>query len=156
MLRLTRLADYAIVVLACLARQTGHAATARSLAEQSRVPWPTVVKVLKILAAGGLVRSARGRQGGYGLVRAPQAISVADVIEAVEGPIALTECSRQDGPCAIRGTCRVEDHWPPINRALQAALTGISLAELAAAPPPADRPGTAARSEPSSTLVVEP
>jgi FeS assembly SUF system regulator len=141
MLRLSRLADYAVVILVALARQEGQAATARWLAERTEVPWPTAVKLLKLLAAAGLLRSTQGRQGGYGLARPPQEISLAEVVEAVEGPIALTECTRPGGACGIRTTCVVEPHWSPINGAMRATLAGISLAQLAASP--AGREGAA-------------
>jgi FeS assembly SUF system regulator len=132
MLRLSRLTDYAIVVLAALARDERRATSARVLMEETGVPWPTVVKVLKALGDGGLLHSSRGRHGGYRLVRPPEAIGLTDVIEAVEGDIGLTECSRQEGECNLHPVCRVADHWGPVNQAVRASLAGITLAELAA------------------------
>lgn len=134
MLRLSRLTDYAIVILACLARQERHVAAARALAEQTGVPRPTTARVLKLLSGGGLLRSTRGRQGGYGLVRPPAEITLNDVVEAVEGPVGLTECSREDGSCDLRDGCRVGGHWPLISATLRGALGRISLEQLAAPP----------------------
>lgn len=130
-MKLSRLADYAVVILVALARQEGQAVTARVLAEGTGVPWPTVVKLLKRLSAAGLLRSTLGRQGGYGLARPPGQISLAEVVEAVEGPIALTECTRPRGVCGIQATCVVEPHWSPINGAVRGALARISLEQMA-------------------------
>jgi FeS assembly SUF system regulator len=131
-LTLSRLSDYAIVVVSRLAaRGGGGQASARALAEETHIPLPTVIKVLKLLAAQGALASIQGRKGGYRLARPPTAISVIEIIEAVEGPIALTECNREASACRIEPTCGVHRHWLMINTAIRDALTHISVAELA-------------------------
>ncbi|MDX2055798.1 MAG: SUF system Fe-S cluster assembly regulator [Polyangiaceae bacterium] len=133
MLRITKLTDYAIVVLAHLVRTDGQhlsVSTARDLAERSRLPAPTVSKILKELARAGLVESERGLAGGYRLARAATAITVADVVKAVEGPIAVTECSRDGESCDYTGHCPVESNWVKINHAIFGALENITLEEM--------------------------
>jgi FeS assembly SUF system regulator len=134
LLKLSRLADYAVVILSCLTLQERQAATARALAQQSGIPWPTTVKLLKILAGAGLLASRQGRRGGYRLVRDPAQITLGEVVEAVEGPLALTECSRRDGTCHLQPVCRIQDRWVPISGAVRATLDAISLQEVAARP----------------------
>jgi len=133
MLRITKLTDYAIVVLAHLV-QTGSPAvgvsTARALATRSQLPAPTVSKILKELARAGLVQSERGLSGGYRLARPATEISVADVVSAVEGPIAVTECSREGDSCDHTGHCPVESNWLKINQAIYGALSSITLEEM--------------------------
>src|SRR5689334_7914340 len=100
MLRITKLTDYAVLVLADMVRpDVGNARAARDVAERTRIPQPTVSKVLKLLARSELVMSERGKNGGYRLARGPDAISVADIVDAVEGPIAVTECSAETRGC---------------------------------------------------------
>src|SRR4051812_6552534 len=98
MLRITKLTDYAVLVLSDMFRAAGSRA-ARDVAETTRIPQPTVSKVLKLLARAGLVASERGKHGGYRLARAASGISVADIVDAVEGPIAVTECSSEQRGC---------------------------------------------------------
>ena len=138
MLRVTKLTDYAIVVLTHLARQEGEAClTARDLADCSDVPAPTVSKLLKALAKGGLVASQRGAKGGYRLLRPPEDISVAEVIGAIEGPIAMTECSHDDsGLCEVEDNCNVRTNWQRINVAVQSALSAVSIADMMGASAP--------------------
>lgn len=133
MLRFGRLTDYAIALSASLAAREGHRATARALSLETGIPRPTVVKLLKILTAGGLMRSTQGRRGGYALARPPDGIVLTEIIETVEGRIALTECSDESGACGIQDNCRARHHWPVINRMLREALAGIRLADLTAA-----------------------
>ncbi len=136
MLRITKLTDYAIVVLTHLAGggvdSAHNAHNARDVAERTRIPRPTVSKILKELARGGIVVSQRGVQGGYRLARAPENVSLADIIDAVEGPVALTECSSiEPEACEHAGTCPVEANWLRINQVVRRALAGISLADMA-------------------------
>jgi FeS assembly SUF system regulator len=133
MLRITKLTDYAIVVLSHLAGQKGGPCTSRGVAGATGLPQPSVSKILKSLAKAGVVRSERGVQGGYRLAREPVSICVADIIDAVEGPISLTECTteRPDG-CEYSGACALESTWARINRAVRRALADITLAEIAA------------------------
>ncbi len=130
MLTLSRLSDYAIVLMTFLATHEECRASARTLAEGTRVPLPTVVRLLKILAAAGALQSIQGRGGGYRLKRAPSDVSVREIIESVEGPIALTECNREAGSCYIEDSCQVRDHWRLINGAFRQSLANISLADL--------------------------
>ncbi len=132
-MRLSNLADYAVVTMSQAARHCGGGRTsAAELAEQSGLPVPTVQKVVSKLTAAGLLRSARGAGGGLQLARPAAAISLADIVEAMEGPIALTSCvegGRHD--CALEGNCSVQPHWPIVNTALRSALADVSLVQLA-------------------------
>ena len=132
MIRMSKLTDYAIVLLAHLARSEGTV-TAQDLAERSKVPLPTVSKLCKELSKAGLVISHRGRHGGYGLARPAEAISVAEIVEALEGPIALTECVHpgQQQACGIEATCLARDSWDPVSRAIQAALRALPPSAIA-------------------------
>src|SRR5579864_223761 len=111
MLRISRLTDYATVLLAALAGEPGRVRTATALAEQTHIAAPTVSKLLKQLQRSGLVVSTRGLRGGYQLSRAPTQISPAAILDALEGPMALTDCSAGHGHCGIEGTCRVGRVW---------------------------------------------
>jgi FeS assembly SUF system regulator len=131
MIRMSKLTDYAILILAHLARATGTL-TAHELAERSRVPLPTVSKLAKELSKAGLVISHRGRNGGYGLARPAEQISVAEIVEALEGPIALTECARPGKvDCEIEDTCVARATWDPVSRAIESALRGLPLSAIA-------------------------
>lgn len=130
MLRLSKLTDYAVVVLVRLSREAG-VQTSPGIAAGIGIPEPTVAKVLKILAVGGLVASQRGARGGYRLLRPLAAIPVADVIAAVDGPIALTACVEASGvECETRGLCPMHGRWEPVNEAIQQALASITLADM--------------------------
>ncbi len=129
MIRMSKLTDYAILILAHLARSPGTA-TAQELAARSRVPLPTVSKLAKELSKAGLVVSHRGRNGGYGLARPPDRISVAEVVEALEGPISLTECALP-GTCGIEDTCVARASWDPVSRAIESALRDLPLSAIA-------------------------
>lgn len=131
MIRMSKLTDYAILILAHLARTEGTL-TAQDLAERSKVPLPTVSKLCKELSKAGLVISHRGRHGGYGLARPAEAISVAEIVEALEGPIALTECGHPGAQvCGIEATCLARDSWDPVSRAIQDALRALPLSAIA-------------------------
>ncbi|MBF0094199.1 MAG: SUF system Fe-S cluster assembly regulator [Alphaproteobacteria bacterium] len=134
MIRINRLTDYAVVVLAEMSRGSDVRTVSRISADTG-VPLPTVAKLMKALAHGGLVVSHRGAAGGYSLNRNAAAISVADIIEAVEGPIAITACvDDADDQCGIEQLCPMHGHWSRINQAIRRSLDGISLAEIAAMP----------------------
>ena len=137
MIRITREADYGILLMTGLAQAEGQPRSAAALAQQRRLPLPMVSKILKALARAGLLTSQRGVQGGYSLARPATEISAADIIGALEGPLAITECSGEshDG-CSRQDECEVSGHWPRINRAIQAALQSISLAEMSCPEPP--------------------
>jgi FeS assembly SUF system regulator len=131
MIRMSKLTDYAILLLAHLARAPGTL-TAHELASRSRVPLPTVSKLAKELSKAGLVVSHRGRNGGYGLARPADRISVAEIVEALEGPIALTECAKPGKiECGIEDTCIAKASWDPVSNAIERALRGLALSSIA-------------------------
>ena len=142
-MRLSSLADYAVVMMSAAARHCGAAGrlNATLLAEETGVPLPTAQKLVSRLSSAGLIESTRGTGGGFRLSRPPSAISLADIVEAVEGPIQLTSCvegSRHD--CEIEGACQVRPHWGIVNEAVRGALAGVSLAHLSRAPAAAAAP----------------
>jgi FeS assembly SUF system regulator len=131
-LRISKLTDYGIVLLARFAREApGTTLTAREMAESTSLPHPVVSKMLKTLASAELLRSHRGAKGGYSLVREPQRITVADILHALEGPLALMECSAGPGHCGQESSCGVREPWQRINQTVHAALRAMTLAELA-------------------------
>jgi len=131
MLRISRLTDYATVILAALAEEPDHVRTATALAERTRIAAPTVSKLLKQLQRSGLVASTRGLHGGYQLARPASQISAAAVLDALEGPVTLTDCSAGHGNCGIEDTCRVGRVWQRLNLAIRRSLYDVSLAQLA-------------------------
>lgn len=130
MLRISKLTDYGTVVMATLAEAKDEKLSASKLAEITRLEVPTVAKVLKLLAAAELVESFRGVQGGYRLARPPERISVADMVSAVEGPIALTECSIEAGLCSYESRCCLRGNWRRIGQVVESALEQLSLADM--------------------------
>jgi FeS assembly SUF system regulator len=131
MLRMSKLTDYGLVLLTHLAQTSGPTVrTAPELATCTRVPLPTVSKILKALSRAGLVTSHRGRRGGYSLASSPADISVGAVIEALDGPVALTECSASAGSCALEPVCVARDRWGPISRAVRRTLQSLPLTAL--------------------------
>ncbi len=128
MLRISRLTDYATVILASLGG--GGLASAADIALRTRIGLPTVSKLLKELQHAGLVRSGRGAHGGYQLARPAAEINAADIIDAVEGPVALTECASGGGLCGIESTCLVGHGWQRISLAIRRALNDVSLDQL--------------------------
>ncbi len=140
MIRLSRLSDYGIVILTRLAREPGRALPASTLAGTTSVSTAMTGKVLKLLTRAELLTSLRGAHGGYALARPATAITVAEVIEALDGPIALTSCvDPTTGECGIERLCPARANWQRINRAIRDALAGISLADMAQAIPEAFR-----------------
>ncbi|HMB55898.1 MAG TPA: SUF system Fe-S cluster assembly regulator [Arenimonas sp.] len=130
MLRVTKLTDYATVVLTALAERPDRVHSAAELAERAKLELPTVSKVLKPLAHAGLVESFRGANGGYKLARSPQLINLYDVVEAIEGRLGMTECSGEHSQCEHEPHCGVQTHWRRINDVIADALRAISLAEM--------------------------
>jgi FeS assembly SUF system regulator len=128
MLRISRLTDYATVILANLGG--GALASAADIADRTRIGLPTVSKLLKALQHAGLVHSVRGARGGYQLARPAAEINAAEIIDAVEGPLALTECASGAGNCDLEATCLVGQGWQRISRAIRRALVSVSLEEL--------------------------
>ena len=145
MLRVTRLTDYATVVLTVLAARPDAVLSAPELAERAGLEPPTVAKVLKPLAAAGLVSGFRGANGGYRLARPAEAISLIAIVEAMEGPLGMTECSVSGGQCGIEHSCGVRANWRRINDVVADALRGISLAQMLAPPQPPVRGQMAAQ-----------
>jgi FeS assembly SUF system regulator len=145
-MKLSSLADYAVVMMSAAARHCGRAGldpatgqrraqmNAGQLAEETGIPLPTVQKLVSRLSAAGLLRSVRGAGGGFKLARPAAAVSLADIIEAIEGPIALTACvdtGRHE--CSLLGNCKVQSHWPMVNQAVRGALANINLTSLVSA-----------------------
>ena len=129
-MRLSRLTDYGILLLTAMAREPDRTHTARDLAEATQVPLPTVSKVLKTLTKGGVLVSHRGVVGGYGLARGPDRISLVDVVGALEGPIAITQCSEGPGHCSLENGCSSAPHLQVVNQAIIGALAKIRLTDL--------------------------
>jgi FeS assembly SUF system regulator len=132
-MRLTSLADYAVVMMAAAARHpAGERLSATLLAEETGIPLPTAQKLTGRLAAAGLLRTARGTGGGFRLARQAPEISLADIVEAVEGPIVMTTCvDTQRHDCALEGACQVRPHMGVVNGAIRGALASVSLQSLA-------------------------
>ena len=131
MIRITRQTDYGILLLSQMAsRPLSEVHTAKHAAQQSSIPLPMASKILKALAKGGLLVSHRGVKGGYRLATAAEHISIGDVIEALEGPIGITECSSNPGTCEREGSCPVQTNWKRINVAMRDALDRIPLSDM--------------------------
>jgi len=136
LLRISKLTDYGTVLLAHLAANQAAVCSAADVAGATGIAPPTVSKLLKSLARAGLVSSTRGANGGYRLARPPQQISAADVIDALEGPVSITECSASDGDCEHEGVCSVGGAWQRINVAIRRALQDVTLNDLVRANSP--------------------
>jgi FeS assembly SUF system regulator len=131
MIRITRQTDYGIVLLSQMASHPmAEVHTAKHAAQQSHIPLPMASKILKALAKGGLLVSQRGVKGGYRLAAPAERISLADVIQALEGPIGMTECSFKPGACEQEGSCPVQSNWKQISLAMRDALDRIPLSEM--------------------------
>ena len=138
MLRISKLADYGIVLLVHFAQEAeGIVLTARETAQATELPLPVVSKMLKSLSGADLLTSQRGSRGGYHLARDPNRVSVAEIIEALEGPIALMECVAGAGVCSQESHCGLSAPWHRINSAILTTLRQVTLADLArdAGPP---------------------
>jgi len=133
MIRLTNLADYAVVVMTAAARAPGRRFSAAEIAAETGIPAPTAAKLAGILARSGLLESARGASGGVELGKPAAQISIADIVEAVDGPIALTQCLHEGNhDCVIDASCAVRAHWPLINSRVREALADVTLADIIA------------------------
>jgi FeS assembly SUF system regulator len=141
MLRVARLTDYGIVLMSTFAEEpAGAVRTSRDLAEASGLPAATVSKLLKRLQRAGLLVSQRGLHGGYVLARPASEITLAEVVDALEGPMALGDCQGDEpGQCLLQGTCPVRGTWRAINQTMRDALTGVTLAVVARPRPGARR-----------------
>ena len=135
MLRISKITDYGTLVLVHLASyEDGRLCSASDMASATHLTLPTTQKVLKILARGGLIESVRGAEGGYRLAKAPEQISAAEIVDTLEGPVALTECSDVDSHCELEPNCQVGGAWQKISKAIRLAMTDISLADLRTPP----------------------
>jgi len=154
-IKITRETDYGIVLTAFMATREQQPFSAATLAKERRLPLPMVSKILKSLARAGVLTSQRGAKGGYLLARSPDRISVADIVDALEGPIAITECSADSSPDCL-SHCSVSGHWHRINRVVREALDNITLRQMSEPPvreatlvffkDPANVPGSASNS----------
>ena len=131
MLKISKLADYATVLLAHLARTPSALHTTQQISERTAIPAPTVSKLVKLLTREGILISQRGIKGGYSFAKPPESISMAEVIQTVEGGIALTECSHEDSLCAFEGHCHIQHKWQALHRAFHDVLDGVSVADMA-------------------------
>ena len=131
-MKLSKLTDYGVVLLSFLAAGSGKSKSATVLAQETGIPGPTVAKLMKMLARHGLVTSTRGIAGGYRLSAPADQVSVAQIISAIEGPIALAACvEASDDLCANEPTCGVAGNWESVNHAVKTALENVTLADMA-------------------------
>ena len=130
MVRLSKLTDYASVLLAQMARYPLVLWSAGQLAEESLVPKPTCIKLLKLLAKSGVVNSTQGARGGYSLAKTPERITVKTIIEAIEGPVAMTECSKDEVLCRLTDHCSVMSRWQDLGNQVKSMLARTTLADL--------------------------
>jgi FeS assembly SUF system regulator len=139
MIRLSKLTDYGFVLLTRFGDNSDKKwLTARDLAETTGLPLPTVSKLLKTFSKGGMLQAHRGANGGYSLARPASMITAADVIEAVDGPLGITDCAcgdHKDNVCAIEEHCPTKPHWVRISRKIRDALTDVTLLELSQSVP---------------------
>jgi FeS assembly SUF system regulator len=136
MFRLNRLTDYAVVVMSQMALRGGETRSAQQISDDTGVPLPTVAKLLNLLGRAKLVTSQRGAAGGYTLSAEPEEISVAQIIQALEGPIALTACVEgATDTCDAESFCPMRGNWNKVNGAIREALTSVNLADMMAFPP---------------------
>jgi FeS assembly SUF system regulator len=152
MLKMSKLTDYGTIVLAQLSVDEGRMSSAHKVAADTRLAKPTVSKLLKTLSHAGLVISQRGTQGGYALARPPEEISAAQIIDALEGPVAITECSSGKGLCDLEPVCRVGNAWQRINIKIRQALEEVSLTDLQYDARSSARPNLRAALTPHSKL----
>lgn len=131
MLRISKMADYGTVIMVYLAKHSQHLCNARDIAFHTHLAVPTVSKLLKRLAAAGLLSSVRGVNGGYRLQRAASAISVAQIIYAMDESRGLTECSAHFNECSLQGVCHIQGNWRLISQSIESALESVSLEALA-------------------------
>ncbi|HEY9548795.1 MAG TPA: SUF system Fe-S cluster assembly regulator [Kiloniellaceae bacterium] len=154
MFRLNRLTDYAVVVMSQMALRGGETRSAQQISDDTGVPLPTVAKLLNLLGRAKLVASQRGASGGYILRGEPETITVAQIIQAMEGPIALTACVEgATDCCGSEAFCPMRGNWNKVNGAIRDALSSVSLADMMAMPPGFGLPREAAR---ASQAIAEP
>lgn len=152
MLRVSRLTDYATVVMTCIAAHPTEVLSTVQIADEARLELPTVSKLLKALSHAALVESFRGVNGGYRLARPASEISLAEIVEALEGPIGMTECSVAEGQCDRESQCGVRGSWQLVNNVLDNALRAVSLADMLKPQPP--RPSRRITAVPVSEIAM--
>jgi FeS assembly SUF system regulator len=130
MLKLSKLTDYATVILSFMAKENQRTCSAMEIANTTGIALPTVSKILKSLVNADVLISVRGTKGGYALAKSPEKITVATVISALEGPIAVTECSNSQQGCEQAAGCNIRGHWNVINQAIYRALESVTLADM--------------------------
>jgi FeS assembly SUF system regulator len=142
MLKLSKLTDYAVVLLSHMTRREGALATTVLLADETGIPQPTVSKILKMLAKGGLLSAQRGASGGYTLTRSARDMSIADVVTVMDGPIHLTECAEDLAhECQMSRSCSMHGRWNKVNRVIRTALEQVSIYDMALDAPIPPRAG---------------
>ena len=131
MIKLSKLTDYAVVVLTALAERSGQVVAVSVLSKETGPPEPTVSKGLKQLSSAGVIESERGANGGYKLPVGPQDVKIIDVITAMDGPVAIAACVEEHGAdCNYKEKCPIKGKWDPVNNAILGALEGVSLADM--------------------------
>ena len=136
MIRISKLADYAVVILAEMARQPAVVSTT-AIAASTYLPETTVAKIMKSLTKANILSATRGATGGYQLLRAADEISICDIIEAVDGPIGIVDCTEESrAQCQISNTCKLQSRWAPVNERVRAAISQTTLADMLAAHQP--------------------
>ena len=130
MLKISKLTDYATVIMSYLALDPHHVMSATHIAREIHLAVPTVSKILKILSDANLVKSYRGTGGGYQLARSTKEITVAEVVSAIEGKLAMTECCAGQNICALDSLCAIKENWQVINKVILMALSGLTLADM--------------------------
>ncbi len=130
MLRLGKMTDYATVILSFMAKSQTPVHAALEISTATGIAQPTVSKILKLLLKAKVLSSTRGAKGGYALLHAPEDITVASVITALEGPIALTECSTLENSCQQVAGCQIGNNWRLVNQTVQKALESVTLADM--------------------------
>jgi FeS assembly SUF system regulator len=130
MLKLSKMTDYATVILSFIAKDKLRVHGAVEIADATGIPLPSVSKILKILVKTKVLSSVRGAKGGYLLAKAPEKITIAFIISALEGPIALTECTTSHKSCEQASGCRIQGNWHMINQRISQALESVTLADL--------------------------
>jgi FeS assembly SUF system regulator len=144
MIRLSKLTDYGIALMVHMAREDGgRQMTARELSESTNVPLPTVSKLLKLLTQSGLLKSQRGVTGGYSLARQPESITIVNMIEALEGPMVLTDCvNDEECVCDLKTACGLSDNWGQINQKILSSLDNFTLKQMAGSLMPSQTPAS--------------
>ncbi len=131
MIRISKLADYAVVILTIMASSDDGLMSAAKLSITSNVPEPTVSKILKMLSKGGIIESTRGIHGGYALVTDPSEITVEDIIQAIDGPVLVTACAEgANVKCNLGSACKMRGRWNEVNHAIRGALSSVSLQSI--------------------------